>query len=406
MEITYQPTGKVETLKKQLHTIVTALGDFDYTALAAGKSACIFDGLASLSLFYYNLYLYSGEERHYRLSLSYFEQAYHRLDFSNLNFSYGSSGVMWLLNYYKEQRAFAFDFEGTLLAYDRSLVSLVAHYKDNLDPMHGLLSIGKYLLQRHNEYADKGLEQIVDLLYADRQQQEGGSYWESDTKDPDSERHVNMGYAHGIPAILVFLGQLYAKGIAPERTGSLLHSTQAYMAQHREPDAPTHFPNFVQGSLVKKNHKIAYCYGDLGISCGLRLLSKLTGNKEAEAWAKSAGLNIAGRALGKDPNAFQDIGLCHGTAGNAHMFLKLYRKFRHKPFYEAALKQFEDLVALQRQEGGIEGFFSIDYNHKTERYSDTVDFSLINGTVGVGLSILSYLNYDRKNNWDAILALS
>ena len=402
----YKTADKTAQLKKQLHNIVTQLGDFDYTSLAAEKGACIFDGLASLSLFYYNLSLYTGEEKHYRLALGYFQQAYHQLDFSNLNLSYGSSGVMWLLNYYKEQRAFAFDFEGTLLAYDRSLVDLLDHYRDNLDPMHGLLSIGKYLLMRPNEYADKSLKRILDVLYSDRQQSEYGTYWESDTKGPDSEPHVNFGYAHGIPAILIFLGQLSARGINPRLAGQLLQRTQSYINHYREPDAATHFPNFVQDTLVKKNHKIAYCYGDLGVSCGLLLLNKLTGNKEAEAWSRSAGLNIAHRALEKDPNSFQDIGLCHGTAGNAHMFLKLYRKFRYKSMYEAAMKQFEDLVALQREEGGIKGFFSVDYNHNTERYSDVVDFSLINGTTGVGLSILSYLNYDRRNNWDSVLALS
>jgi len=313
---------------------------------------------------------------------------------------------MWLLNFYKTADAFDMNSEDFLLHFDKSIETRILEYSDNIDPMHGLLSIGNYLLQRNNKYADSQLVKIVDILNETKITEEDATYWENGGHElvPNSERHVNFGYAHGIPGILAFLSRLLAKGTNSPSARILFDSTFKYFEKYIDGSASTYFPSHIQKEKIRKNSRVAYCYGDLGISCGLLVIGNNLKDKAILNLSKKVALNIAQISL-YEKEGFSDIGLCHGAAGNGHMFLKLYKYFGNEILKNAVVFQYEKLLSLKKKEDGIAGFMSIHYDDETQIFSDKIDAGFINGTTGVGLSILSFLNNGNNCEWDYILNL-
>ncbi len=394
-------------LDEKLKKIVLELSEFDYEKLDELNNFSLFNGYAGLSLFFHNLYFYTKNEEHYNKAFFYFEKVYNRLSFSNINFSYGASGVMWLIDYYRKEKAFSMNFEEFLLHFDKKLESRLDEYAYNIDPMHGLLGISNYLFQRENDYANKSLCKMLQILNKRKNENNNTTFWESgvDSTNKNIERHVNFGYAHGIPAILTFLSKLIKRNINLKLSQKLFSSTYKYFIQYYNDTEPTYFPSHVQNDLIRKNQRIAYCYGDLSISCGLAIVGKNCGSIEITKLAKKCALNIATLSIDRKEE-FSDIGLCHGAAGNAFMFSKLYKTFGNKILKKASILQFENLTYLKKENVEIAGFQSLNFNDETQMFSKKVDASFINGTTGIGLSILSHLNSRKKNNWDSILYLS
>ena len=177
-----------------------------------------------------------------------------------------------------------------------------------------------------------------------------------------------------------------------------------YLLENRLHDLSTFFPAIIMKNQVRQTSRIAFCYGDLGIAAGLTTIATTLKNKYLLNEANKVAVNTARLALLLEsyPN---DIGLCHGAAGNGFLFSRLYKVHREEILKEAAIHQFRRLIDLKKEGSGIAGFTSIDYDSKKETFYNKDDKGFINGTSGVGLSIISFLTNEKIQYWDNLLHL-
>jgi len=394
-------------LKEDLRQLVFTIADYDHRDLQPMKKPGLFDGAAGLALFYYEMSRFTAKEHYVEQAVYYFEKAYHHVIEVGFGLSHGSSGVMWMLNYLLMENAIDAGAEEYLKTYDELVLARIGELKDNIDPMHGLLSIANYMLFRGTPSAGACLEKIVHVLEEKQFQTINGVTWVCTEDDPEMDLiwHVNLGYAHGVPAILYFIEKMMHAGICVDICRKLYLEGMAYFLSYNIPDGKTYFPNRIERDQVIRNYRMAYCNGDLGVACGLSLIAKDMDDEQLFHTAEGMAVNAAAVAV-EEIGRMNDIGLCHGAAGNGYLFLKLYHQHRLPLLEKACLAHYRRLLELRCPGTGIAGLTALDFDKERGHFFRKLNPGFIEGTAGVGLSILSFLNGRSDNAWDKILYLS
>lgn len=98
----------------------------------------------------------------------------------------------------------------------------------------------------------------------------------------------------------------------------------------------------------------------------------------------------------------RDGGFCHGAAGNAHLFNRLYQATGEAAFKIVALQYLEELLSLRREGRGIGG-----YEAWAPGMGDEVDPwkpepGLLEGGAGIALVLISAL-HPVLPDWDRFL---
>jgi len=82
-------------------------------------------------------------------------------------------------------------------------------------------------------------------------------------------------------------------------------------------------PYFVADGADPEPARSAWCYGDPGVAAALLLAARDVGER---AWAAAAtGLALRAAACPPDQSGVVDASLCHGSAGLAHLFNRMYQ---------------------------------------------------------------------------------
>jgi hypothetical protein len=152
---------------------------------------------------------------------------------------------------------------------------------------------------------------------------------------------------------------------------------------------------------AREASRVAWCYGDLGISLALLGAARRAGRPEWEGEA----LDIARRVAGRSPEhaGVADAALCHGTAGNAHLFNRLHHATGEVLFRDAALEWFQRTLAFHQAGQGMGGFFAYtpDLEDATRDPWAPVP-GLLEGAAGIGLALLAALG-SAEPVWDQML---
>lgn len=393
-------------LKDNLKSALYDIAAYDYLPFFQNGDFGMFKGMSGISVFYFQMYLFSHEEKYRELCGKYFMMAYESLELSDFSLSNGVSGFMWLVNHFKGLNAFESNFEDILLSYDRNMGKVIEAYQSNLDPMHGLLGIANYILERNIRNKEVLIKKIVDIIDDKKMESNNGVYWLSGTNDPSKNmyKHINIGYAHGMPSILFTINKIRTAGVYVSRCSHLLRSGLNFLKSYYDDSAEEFFPNRIKGEEVLRKSRISFCYGDLGVSYGLTIIGNSLGDLQILHLAKKTAIHVAKRSLENGSNDF-DIGLCHGNAGRGYLFYKLYRVFKSNYLKQAAYFNYKNLLEIRKIGQGIAGFTAIDYNDDTQSFQRKAMPGFMDGVAGVGLSIISYLNSRINEHWNKILNL-
>ena len=143
----------------------------------------------------------------------------------------------------------------------------------------------------------------------------------------------------------------------------------------------------------------AWCYGDPGISAALLC---------AAHWAKDASLEreaiqIALRAAQRPPErcGVVDAPLCHGAAGLAHLYNRMFQGTGDPRFLEAARTWFERALQMRREGEGIGGYAT----WRPAEGGWFTDPSFLSGATGVALALVAAAT-DVEPSWDRLLLAS
>jgi hypothetical protein len=146
---------------------------------------------------------------------------------------------------------------------------------------------------------------------------------------------------------------------------------------------------------------VAWCYGDLGISAALVLAAV---SARRDDWMQ-AGLRLARRiaALAFEDTGILDTGICHGSAGVAHLFRRLARSSGDRVLADASRHWLRRTLAMRRRDG-IAGFPANRQKADGGR-TWTPEPGLLEGAAGVALVFLAALS-ERTPDWDRFLLIS
>jgi lantibiotic modifying enzyme len=394
--------------------IATALRDLENpwvedTSMAGGQ--------AGVALFYTYKALCDDSDEDAETALAYIEQALATAteDPRDPSLYGGLTGVAWVVQHLQDRLLDPEDVEEVCQLVDRMVLSLLetSPWQGEYDLISGLVGFGVYLLERlPDETAKSGLVRIVDHLEAMKETNDSGITWHTPPERlPTWQREIapkgyyNLGLAHGIPGIIGLLGELQARGITVERARPLLEGAVSWLLDRKLPsDERSTFPGWAGPGLDRGSSRVAWCYGDLGLSAALLLAARRANNKE---WEREA-IDIARRSARRREDAGAvDAGLCHGAAGNAHIHNRLFQATGDDEFREAARYWFAQTLEMQKADRseGINGYLTLGGSGRGDEPSWHPDAGFLTGVAGVALALLAAAQ-PVAPCWDSVLLVS
>ncbi|MCX8489451.1 MAG: hypothetical protein ORN54_00100, partial [Cyclobacteriaceae bacterium] len=223
------------------------------------------------------------------------------------------------------------------------------------------------------------------------------------TDHGDSQKVIDMGLAHGLPSIIIFLSNLSSIGISTEKCEQLVESCFSWMISKKENVTKEgfYFPISIDGTAKSFNpDDLRWCYSDLGIAMSFYLAgTNLKLGHIAELGLEMA-LNCAQRSKTFKMFKMNESHLCHGSAGVAHMFNRFFNYTGVPIFQEASVYWFDQTLKNFNPKLSS-GFLS----WQGSNYGWTEQEGLLEGAAGIGLAMISAIS-DVEPKWDRCLLLS
>ncbi|MBW8877465.1 MAG: lanthionine synthetase C family protein [Acidobacteria bacterium] len=323
----------------------------------------------------------------------------------------GFTGVGWLLRHLEDR---IFEAEEDLGAeVESTLLQGLALYGKvwPVELVAGLAGFGLYFLERlPGEAARQGAAQVIDLLAAKAEEEDGAITWFTPPAGvPRSQREMapngyyNLGLSHGIPGVIGFLAAAHHRGVAAAEARRLATGAVRWLLDQRLPAGSSGvFPGYAGPGIEPAPTRLAWCYGDPGVAAALMLAGRSFGREDWEREALVTARLAAGHREGV--TGVDDAGLCHGAAGLGHIFHRLFRATGDESCREAAVFWLERTLALRQPGLGVGGFRGAEYDDAGERiWVD--DPGLLTGAAGIGLALLAALS-PVEPEWDRFLLLS
>ena len=256
----------------------------------------------------------------------------------------GFTGIAWAVEQVDRLLGTEDDDEDRNGAIDEALASLLPRYPQDApyDLINGLTGLGVYALARWPRPGAAACLLGVTGQLARRAREDGdGIYWwtPSSWRGPRGEQYrpagVDLGVAHGIAGVIPFLARVHRLGLAQPVVRRLLDGSVAWLLAHLvEGESGPTVPYFVADGIEPGPARSAWCYGDPGVAVALLLAAHDVGEPDWATAATGLALRAAARPAGQA--GVTDAGLCHGSAGLAHLFNRLYQLTAEQALADAA----------------------------------------------------------------------
>jgi lantibiotic modifying enzyme len=379
---------------------------------AIGRDPSLATGQAGIALFFAYLGEATQDEQYVTRALHLLEQSVRLgVDSDGGSSLYGGFlGVAWVLAHLGS-RGFEIEDHGLNDQIDRALLDLLSRpiSLKQFDLVSGLIGMGVYAMERlPRPTAAASLERVVDRLAGLGLPESGGmTWWAPQPGVLPSRRgqiphvHKDLGVAHGVAGVISFLAGVVHVAATEQLASQLLHEAVSWLLQQQlPPEERAVFPPFVGPDLVPAPGRSAWCYGDPGVAAALSRAAGCTGNRE---WEEAA-IVTALRAANRHDAGVVDAGLCHGSAGLAHVFHSLHRATQEPALEAAARLWLERTLGMRRPRQGIAGF-ATPSRTQTGEVVWIEDAGFLTGVAGTGLALLAGSN-GVEPGWDRLLLLS
>jgi lantibiotic modifying enzyme len=281
------------------------------------------------------------------------------------------------------------------------------------DLVEGVTGLGVYALQRYPRPVPiECLRRIVERLHESARHDEHGVYWWT----PPAEIHqewrkrypsgrVDLGVAHGVAGAIALLGSICGAGIGQAAARSLLEGAVRWLLAHSmATEAGPTFPLWIAPGVQPHQARCAWCYGDPGIAAAL-----LTAARGANVpdWEQAA-VALAYRATERPESETGVVNacFCHGAAGLAHLYNRMYQATEEEKLRRAAVYWLErtlDFYRLARDKGSAWVQGSWDPEQPTPWTWTGVE--LVEGAAGVALVLLAATT-SVEPLWDRMFLVS
>jgi lantibiotic biosynthesis protein len=321
----------------------------------------------------------------------------------------GFTGVAWAVQHQMAESG----AEDRLEAIDEALLELTGQspWTHDFDLIHGLAGFGVYAVERlPRPSAALLLGRILDRLEETAERHPEGLTWRTEPELlheswrrelPDGG--YNLGLAHGVPGIVGLLGLMCRARILQRRARRLLERAVTWLlAQRLAGCDESSYPAWLAPGRTAAPARSAWCYGDPGVAAALLLAARGAGEP---AWEREA-LALARKAARRpvDRAGVVDAGLCHGSAGLAHLYNRMAQATGDELLAQAARTWFRRTLEMRREGQGLAGLTVWTHGEDGE-LSWNADPGLLNGAAGIGLALLAAIG-PHEPDWDRVLLVS
>jgi lantibiotic biosynthesis protein len=326
-------------------------------------------------------------------------------------YSTGLAGTSWLIQHLTSTDFIDKDTEELLYNFDELLYdSMISFLNQGMyDFLHEGLGITFYYLERNDIKCDNKVAEAIKILDSIKTIHQSGSYkWISNKLNISGtiEKVYNISLSHGMSSIVVILAKALERGIEVTLTKNLLVGTIKYILE-QEQDFEQYgccFPNIAKESIRDNNYRsrLSWCYGDLGIALALYKASKVMvddvlTNKAIDIFLKNT------TRTDLKMNGIGDATLCHGSAGIAHIFNRMFLNTKLPKFKETADYWFQKTLELAIWKDGLAGFKKRTINNQQEGWENENGF--LEGIAGIGLALIANIS-ETDPVWDKALLIS
>ncbi|MEG0519517.1 MAG: lanthionine synthetase C family protein [Bacteroidales bacterium] len=386
-----------DAIERKLAEIYDAIGQ----SSAANPNYGLLSGLGGKALF-----LYHYEKYNQNMGNGYSISALDNLKTSitqykgTSSFCSGIAGVCYVLNRIDN------DSESNVLDEEeiRDYLSGAVHVSiqnHKYEFLYGLMGIAACLIKAPEVYYASLLE-ILDFLEDSKEETESGGYrWKQESKE-----EYNLSMSHGMASIYVILSKLYQIPLFEPRRqqiGSLLTGGIRYLLSQQmnvsEYGSYFSYVSDKKGPDLRKT-RLAWCYGDLGISTALWQAGKALDCREWLDRAEKIALFAAHHRRNLKDNLVIDAGLCHGTAGIAGVFYRMWWNTGNPVLKEVTDYWIRQTLEMAHYEYGLAGYLALGPSHRWQKLDN-----LLEGISGIGLVLLFYLQ-NEEPIWDECLLIS
>ena len=371
----------------------------------------LFGGDLGVSLFFLYYYKLTQDTGHLDMAENLLSNAYDGVEANpspTFTFASGISGLSWATEFSRAHEFIDIDTDDILSDID----PMVSNYmfgemeRGNYDYMHGSLGAALYFLKKElTPTIRENITTLIDQLSA--LDENGKQKWQYCYTAGQLEDSTNLGLSHGIPSILVLLLKAYQRNISPDKSKILIEAIVAFLLDNMQVPMihKTYYAYSVHGSDIEaaKDTRLAWCYGDLGVCCALWQVAQVFDDAKLKAKVLEI---ITYSATRKDLNENKvfDAGLCHGSAGIAHIFNRFYQDTNSEIFKEAALFWYNQTLKLATFKDGLAGYKAWGGNAEQEHTYENCT-GLLEGIAGIGLALIAAVaNFEP--NWDECLLIS
>ncbi|HEU4729069.1 MAG TPA: lanthionine synthetase C family protein [Kofleriaceae bacterium] len=292
---------------------------------------------------------------------------------------------------------------------ERSLLRYLGEPTESYDLISGLVGIAVPVLQRiadgkPSPSSEPIARSILDHLERLARPSDAGLSWHTPPSLlPDWQRtlapegYTNLGLAHGIPGIVAILARYLAAGVEVRRARALLEGAVGYLRSVASPTFGARYAAWLPSPRADAQPRVAWCYGDLGVSVALMAAASATAREDWRAEALDLAHGMAARPF--DQSMVIDAGLCHGAAGVAHLFNRLAQATGDAELARSAEAWFTRTLEMRRAEP-IAGFprgLPVDGTTTWEPAAD-----LLTGATGVALALHAAIS-SIEPAWDQLL---
>ncbi|UUZ79694.1 lanthionine synthetase C family protein [Paenibacillus sp. P26] len=283
-------------------------------------------------------------------------------------------------------------------------------WQGDYDLMRGLVGYGLYALEKGpTPYARKMVTAVVNRLSELAETREEGVTWFTPKEllteyalQEGPHGYYNLGLAHGVPGVIGFLGRACEAGVPVPAAKPLLERSVAWLlAQSFPPEAQSLFPRCVGPEIEPAEARLAWCYGDPGVSAALLMAARCAGEA---SWEREA-VRIAGHAARRpfDSSGVLDASFCHGASGVAHMLNRVHQAAGDEELGRATVKWLRYTLDLRRRGEGIGGYLSRVFEPDGPNWA--AEPGILSGAAGVALVLLA-ASSDVQPDWDRMFLLS
>jgi lantibiotic modifying enzyme len=388
--------------------IVAALPDPSAIPISNASLADGSAGLAVLSTYLALSELDDGENAERFLAHAVEAVASRPMDAS---FYGGFTGVAWATAHIRKQFGEA-DVDDPTEAIDRFLRDYLdrSTCRDGYDLISGLVGLGVYAIERlPHATGEELLERVIGRLAETAERSSQGITWFTPPESlPRWQRvscpngYYNLGLAHGVPGVIAFLGQACASGVVSGTAESLLDGAVAWLLSQKSMRAHSTFSNWIAPGLEREDCRLAWCYGDLGVAAALLLAAR---SVTQSTWEHEA-MEIARRAADRAPDqsGVMDAGLCHGAAGLAHVFNRMFQASGESWLGDAAEFWFGQTLDMRRPGEGVAGYSAQTMDEDgIKRWAS--EPGILTGAAGTALALLAAVS-PVEPKWDQMFLVS